>query len=185
MSNRGDLQSTGDDTIVVGRVIRPHGVRGEVVVEVLSDNPERFRPGSRLRIAFEDGRDDSLVIVERSRPHRDRLLVVFSAVGDRDQAEALRAGWLGVGRDEVAEDDGIVYHFQLLGCVCFDLNLGELGTVVDLIEDGGGLLLVVERGRQRLPVPFVQDFLQRLDVSAKRLDLELPEGLVELCAFES
>jgi 16S rRNA processing protein RimM len=81
-------------------------------------------------------------------------------------------------------EPGTYYYFELLGCRCNDGGQ-DLGEVVDLVEDGGGLLLIVAHGDQRIPVPFVERFLRGVDVVGKRIDLELPPGLLETCASRS
>jgi len=167
-------------------VLRPHGVRGEVVVESRTDNPERFAPGARLLA----GPDDELEVAE-SRPHRGALLVRFTGIDDRDAAETLRGRDLAVPEETVPEaPEGTYYHYQLLGCRVRDAAAGELGEVVDVAEDGGGLILVVEGeapggGRRRVPVPFVAALLRRVDVGRREIEVELPEGLVEACASRS
>ena len=167
-------------------MLRPHGVRGEVVVESRTDNPERFAPGARLLA----GPDDELEVAE-SRPHRGALLVRFTGIDDRDAAETLRGRDLAVPEETVPEaPEGTYYHYQLLGCRVRDAAAGELGEVVDVAEDGGGLILVVEGeapggGRRRVPVPFVAALLRRVDVGRREIEVELPEGLVEACASRS
>jgi len=167
-------------------VLRPHGVRGEVVVESRTDNPERFAPGARLLA----GPDDELEVAE-SRPHRGALLVRFTGIDARDAAETLRGRDLAVPEETVPEaPEGTYYHYQLLGCRVRDAAAGELGEVVDVAEDGGGLILVVEGeapggGRRRVPVPFVAALLRRVDVGRREIEVELPEGLVEACASRS
>ena len=188
----------GDDggRVLVGRIVRPHGVRGELVVEVLSDRPERLAPGSELVVTGADpdapapaagGEPAPAALrVAASRPHRGRALVEFEGIGDRAAAERLRGLGLAVERAAVPPPPGgSWYHFQLLGCRCRDRAAGDLGAVVDLVEDGGGLLLVVDDGRRRLPVPFVNEFLRRVDPEAGVIEVELPPGLVETCASTS
>lgn len=184
MSSRSSTDQPGTDPtagelILVGRIRRPHGVHGAVVVESLSDNPQRFAAGSRL---WTDA--GGHLTVERAQEHRGALLVWFETVEDRDAAEALRGAELSVPESEVpAPEEGVWYQYQLVGCRCHDAAAGELGTVLEVLEDGGGLLLLVEddAGR-RLPVPFVAAFLRRVDVEARRIDLALPPGLIEACA---
>jgi len=167
------------DIVLVGRVLRPHGLAGEVVVEVSTDVEERFDPGSTLRL----GPSGRRVEVEHSRPFGDRLLVRFAGMADRDAAEALRGLDLTVDRAEVpSAPAGTFYHFELLDCACYDATLGELGQVRALHEDGGGLLLEVVSGERRLLVPFVDPFVVRIDVEGRRIDLDLPPGLVDVCA---
>lgn len=179
-SARNDLP----ETVTVGRVLRPHGVRGEVSVEVLSDVPDRFEPGSVL-LAAREGEAPNRLKVAAGRPHKGGVVVRFEGFDDRDRAEELRGMWLEVPRSEVPEPPpGTYYHWQLLGCRC---RAGEedLGTVVELLEDGGGLLLVCEAEGRRVPVPFVERFLREVDVEAGRIELDLPPGLLEACASRS
>jgi len=172
----------------VGRVLRPHGLRGEVVIQLLSDVPGRLDPGSSLLVADEEGRParrptlPARLEVESSRPHKGGVLVRFAAVVGREGADALRDVHLAVERSSVPPAPaGTYYHYELCGCRCFEGDR-ELGTVVELAEDGGGLLLIVEREGQRLPVPFVARFLKEVDVDKGEIRLELPPGLVETCA---
>lgn len=179
-------------TVAVGRVLRPHGVRGEVVVEVASDNPERFVKGAELLLmapgqAGEASPESARrrLTIDTVRPHRGVLLVGFAGIEDRDAADAVR-GELAVPAGEVPEaPEGTWYHFQLLGCRVIDRAAGDLGEVVDLLEDGGGLLLVVAGEGRRVPVPFVERFLVGVDVAARRIEVALPEGLIEACASTS
>ena len=76
-------------------------------------------------------------------------------------------------------------HREQYGCRCRDAAAGDLGEVVDLVEDGGGLLLVVDDGQRRVPVPFVRAFLRRVDPEGREIELELPPGLLEACASRS
>lgn len=182
-TRRADLP----ERVAVGRVLRPHGVRGEVVVEVLSDVPDRLAPGSRMTASWHgrSPRPPRPVTVETHRPHKSGALVRFTGVEDRDRAEELREAWLEVDRSEVPEaPEGTYYWYELLGCRCWS-DGEELGEVTDLLEDGGGLLLVVSDGERQVPIPFVQSFLKDVDVERGRIELDLPPGLLETCASRS
>jgi 16S rRNA processing protein RimM len=172
------------ETVSVGRVLRPHGVRGEVVVEALSDVPERFEKGSRLMASRGGGAPFPLVVAV-GRVHKNGAVVRFEGVEDRDQAEELRGLDLEVSRSEVpAAPEGTYYQYELLGCLC--RNDGEeIGRVVEVLEDGGGLLLIVEGEGRRVPVPFVKAFLREVDVASGLIDVSLPPGLLETCASRS
>jgi 16S rRNA processing protein RimM len=184
-SSRTEGRAGLPERVTVGRVLRPHGVRGEMVVAVLSDVPGRFAPGNKLLMAREEGGPAEPVMVESERPHKTGAVLRLAGVEDRDRVEELRGAWLEVERSEVPPaPPGTYYHFELLGCRCFDGGQ-ELGEVVDLAEDGGGLLLIVADGERRVPVPFVARFLREVDVAAGRIDLDLPPGLVEVCASRS
>jgi 16S rRNA processing protein RimM len=168
-------------------------VRGELVVELLTDVPDRLAPGSALLLADAEGAPRPVpgfpheIEVADSRPHRSGALVRFAEIEERDRAELLRGSWLAVPRSRVpAPPAGTYRHYELLGCRCRDGGR-DLGTVVDLVEDGGGLLLIVEMpaaledARRRMPVPFVQSFIRGIDVAEGTIDLALPPGLLETC----
>lgn len=179
MSSRSSTEVEGGERILVGRVRRPHGVKGAVMVESLTDRPQRFAVGSRLLAGAGSG---ERLTVESSQPHRGALLVRFEGVADRDAAEALRGTELAVLEREVPEPpEDTWYHFQLVGCRCRDAAAGDLGEVVDVVDDGGGQILLVDDGERRLPVPFVKAFVRRIDVAAREIEVELPPGLVEIC----
>ena len=187
MSSKSSRTERADlpERVTVGRILRPHGVRGELVVAALTDVPGRFAPGNTLLMTREEGGPAEPVVVEMERPHKTGVVVRFAGVEDRDQAEELRGRWLEVERSQVPPaPPGTYYHYELLGCRCFDGGR-ELGEVVDLAEDGGGLLLIVADGERRVPIPFVASFLREVDVAAGRIELELPPGLVEACASRS
>jgi 16S rRNA processing protein RimM len=181
--------ATAGDRVEVGRVLGPHGVRGEVAVESFSDVEDRFSPGAELLTAA--GRPGlERLTIDSVRPHRGALLIRFAGVADRDAADALRGAVLEVPREAVpAPPEGTWYHFQLEGCRCRDARLGDLGEVVAVIEDGGGVILVVEGavegGGRRLLVPFVRAFVREVDPEDGRIELDLPEGLIEACASKS
>jgi 16S rRNA processing protein RimM len=188
------------ETVAVGRVLGPHGLRGEVVVEVLTDAPRRFDPGSSL-LLVRDGEPPLPLVVAARRAHgaaagkqggagggrarRATALLRFAGVGDREGAAALRGGWLEIERSLVPPAPaGTYYRFELLGCRCSDGG-EDLGEVVEVVEDGGGLLLIVADGRREVPVPFVARFLRAVDVEHGRIELDLPPGLIEACASRS
>lgn len=174
------------DRINVGLVVRPHGIRGEAVVECWSERPERFAPGALLGAVAPDGSRCTLRVVEACE-HRGGLRVRFEGVHDRDGAEALRGYRLDVDRASVPPPpQGAYYVFELVGCRCRDQRFGDIGEVVDLTQQGGGSLIEVRReDGSRLLLPFVEDFLVGVDRAARIIDWRLPEGLIETCASKS
>jgi 16S rRNA processing protein RimM len=171
--------------VVVGRLLRPHGVRGELVVEPLSDLSSRFDSGRRLRCRGRGAARELTVV--RSRPAAHGLLVTFAEIANRDDAEALRGAELAVDRADVPPPPaGELYYYELVGALCVDAREGELGRVVDLEEGPSGLLLLVENeAGRRLPLPFVAAFVAGVDRAARRIDWRLPEGLIAACASRS
>lgn len=182
------------EAVLVGTILRPHGIKGEVTVALWSDYDRRFTPGVELRAAAPAppagrpaaARRELLLRVERATPHKGGLRVAFGGIADREAAEGLRGLELWVPLSEVPQPPpGAFYVFELIGCRCVDERDGDIGTVVDIQEDGGGTLLEVEKDGRRVALPFVEAFLVQVDRSVRRIDLRLPEGLLATCAYRS
>lgn len=174
---------TADDAHrLVGVVVRAHGLRGELVVEVRTDSPrERFAPGAVLT-ARHSGAADGTLTVEAARAHSGRLLVRFVEVADRDAAEALRGTRLLVDAAALPPPgDPDEFHVHQLEGLRAELPDGTAaGTVREVVHGPGGELLVL--ARPDLPdalVPFVRAIVPTVDLDAGRLVLDPPEGLLD------
>jgi len=174
--------------LVVGRVARPHGIRGEVTVEVHTDDPElRFAPGSVL--ATEPAARGPLT-VSASRWHSGRLLVTFTGYADRDQAEDLRGTLLVIDSAEVAPaaDPEEFHDYQLIGLDVLTCAGEPVGVVTDVLHQGQDLLVIrppdggAAREQGEVLVPFVAAIVPEVDVAAGRLVIDPPPGLLELGA---
>lgn len=167
--------------LIVGRIIRPHGVRGEVAVEVRTDSPsERFAAGSVLQT---DPAAAGPLRVEQVRPHQGRLLITFEGIYDRDVADGLRGTLLCVDSADVPEptDPDEFHDYQLIGLRAETPDGEHLGDVVRVDHAPASDLLVLRLhdGRTAL-VPFVRAIVPEVDVPGGRLVVTAPEGLLEL-----
>jgi 16S rRNA processing protein RimM len=176
----------GPDEVVVARVGRPHGVRGEVSVELRTDEPaRRFADGVVLDVRRSGPRptsgDPARLTVTSSRTHQDRLLVTFAEVGDRDAAERLRGALLVTDvRGETPEDPEEFYDHQLVGLAVVTAEGTPSGTVVEVVHTGAQDLLVVRRpGREDALVPFVTALVPEVDLPAGRVVVADRPGLLE------
>jgi 16S rRNA processing protein RimM len=167
--------------LVVGRVGRPHGLLGEVSVEVRTDDPDtRFAAGTVL---VTDPAERGPLTVETSHWHSGRLLVAFAGVSDREGAEALRDTLLVVDSAELPAlaDPDEFYDHQIVGLRAV-LPTGEmLGTVHEVVHAPAGDLLAIRRpDRAEALVPFVAEMVPTVDLAAGRVVVDPPEGLLEL-----
>jgi 16S rRNA processing protein RimM len=163
--------------VVVGRVLRPHGVRGEAAVEARTDRPQqRFTPGQVLASA--DGRR---LTVLTSRPHANRWLLRFDGVDDRDDVDALRGVDLLVDVvDETEPDDDVFADVVLVGLAARSSSGDELGQVAAVEHLPMHDLLVVRTPDGRdVRVPFVSAIVPEVDVSAGWLLVDPPAGLLD------
>ena len=172
--------------LVVGRVVKAHGIRGEVVVEVRTDSPEeRFAPGSRFVGRTGRGQmvSDREVTVEAARSHSGRLLVRLEGIGDRDAADAARGMLLVVDSDSLPDtDDPDEFHdHQLVGLRVLDTAGTRLGEVTEIMHTPAGELLAIRlaSGTDAL-VPFVKEMVPEVDLRAGTCVIDPPEGLLDL-----
>ncbi|MGH3308082.1 MAG: ribosome maturation factor RimM [Nocardioides sp.] len=170
--------------VVVGRVGRPHGIRGEVTIEVRTDQPgHRFADGAVLRAEPPRGSASPLraLSVAGSRWHRSTLLVRFDELPDRDTAEAAR-GILLFATVDVADspaDPDEFYAHQLVGLAAYDEQGTHLGEVSALVRGGAQDLLTVltPDGREAL-VPFVKALVPEVDLAGGKVVVADRPGLV-------
>jgi 16S rRNA processing protein RimM len=168
-------------TLVVGRIGRAHGIRGEVTVDVRTDDPEgRFAPGSVL---LTDPAGSGPLTVAAGRVHSGRLLVSFEGVADRTAAEALRGTYLlaEAGDDEMPADPDEFYDHQLVGLAVVTTDGTSIGEVTEMLHLPGQDVVAVRRdvGREVL-VPFVAEIVPEVDLAGRRIVVDLPEGLLDL-----
>ncbi|BBZ23650.1 ribosome maturation factor RimM [Mycolicibacter hiberniae] len=169
--------------LTVGRVVKAHGISGELVVEVRTDDPElRFAPGATLH-ARKSGAPQRDYVVEAARPHGARMLLRLVGVGDRDGADALRGSLFVVDTAElppITEPDTF-YDHQLEGLAVRDTAGEPVGTVTEVLHTAAGELLAIKRtdGRELL-VPFVAAFVPTVSLAEQTLVIDPPEGLLDL-----
>jgi 16S rRNA processing protein RimM len=164
------------DLVAIGRVVKPQGRKGEVLVEPLSDRPDRF---PALRAAYVPGPDGGsrAVAVEHVWPHKNRFVLKLRGVDSIDEAEGYRGLDLRIGEEELAAlPPGSYYHHQLKGLRVEDEKGHSLGVAADLMETGAGSPVLVVRGPGgELLVPLAEDFVRRVDLPGGRMVVAVPE----------
>ncbi|MFN2495691.1 MAG: ribosome maturation factor RimM [Pseudonocardiaceae bacterium] len=161
---------------MVGRVGRPHGLRGEVTVQVRTDSPEqRFRPGAQFGVGA--GRT---LTVDTVRPHAGSLLVRFAGVSDRPAAQALRGTFLTLDVAELPDldDPDEFYDHQLEGLAAVGADGTVLGTVREVVHAPASDLLVLQTDHGEALVPFVRAIVPEVDLAGGRVVLDPPAGLL-------
>jgi 16S rRNA processing protein RimM len=172
--------------ITLARILRPRGLRGEVVAQILTDFPERLPELPEVWLS--DGRDGA---PRRIRVHRCWLstgsrgqaaVFHFAGVNTVEAAEPLRGLEVQVPIEQRAKlADGNYFVGDLVGCEVWEPGAAEaMGTVRDVEFPGGVPLLAVATGEGEVLVPLAAEFCTRIDVNAKRIDVSLPEGLRDL-----
>lgn len=153
----------------VGYVRRAVGLRGEVAVEPLTDQPERLRAGLGVRIGSDAYEIDGV------RPTARGLTVKLAGVDDRERAEQLRGAYLEVdGGDVAALPAGRYYHWQLVGLEVFSPTGAKIGDLVDVLAYPANDVYVVRDGTQETLVPAVKDIVRDIDIAAGRIVVDMP-----------
>jgi 16S rRNA processing protein RimM len=173
--------------ITIARVAKVQGRVGEVAAELHTDFPERFEQ-RRTLYAWTAGSDQRRELhLEDFWPHKGGIVFKFEGVDSIEEAEKLLGSEIQIPATERAKlDEGAVYVSELLGCLVVEVGGVErnIGTVVD-VNFGAGtapLLIVNSESGQEFMIPFVESFTKKLDLKAKRIEMQLPEGMLELDA---
>lgn len=165
------------DMVLIGRVIKPHGVRGEVVVDATTDDPEgRFAVGATL-LGVQAGREEQLT-VKTARPHQGRLLVRFEEIPGRNEAERHRG--MNFYAEPVFEDEDF-YDFELVGLRVVH-NGTDIGEVTSIVRAPAHRLLEVtlDSGGREVLIPLVEEIVPEVDLENSTVTITPPEGLLEL-----
>ena len=166
--------------LVVGAVRRPHGLRGEVVVEVRTAFPERFADG--VLLLWRKAGVERPLVVRSARPAAVGMLMRFEGTDDVDAARALQGGELCVPESEAhPAPEGFFYAHEVRGFACEDASGRHLGTAAGLEATPAGPMLTVDTGggREAL-VPWTRPIVVRVERERRRIVLDPPEGLLEL-----
>lgn len=175
-STESAVTGAASESVKVGYVRRAHGIKGAVVVRPLSDDPDRFLPGQELGT----DRADLRLTVVSAQPHKDGLLVGFSGVADRSAAEDLQGVSLLVASGERRQlEPGEYWPEQLVGLQVLDPGGATLGTVSAVIEGAAQDRLEVAGADATFEVPFVAALVTEIDITAGRLVVDPPPGLIE------
>jgi len=170
----------------VARIGRPHGVQGELTVEVRTDDPDdRFAPGAEL---VTEPAERGPITITRSFVHGGRWVLALRGVEDRAAAEALRDTLLLIDADQLPPitDADEFYDHQLVGLQARLADGASLGVVADVVHGPAGDLLAIDRdpvhhdqGKELL-IPFLRDMVPTVDVAAGYVEVRPPDGLLEL-----
>ena len=171
--------------ITIARIVKAQGRRGEVVAEILTDFPERFAAREHLVLSSEAKPVRREVTLEASWLHKGRVVMKFRGVDSIEEAQSLAGCEVQIAKSErVKLEAGSFYVGDLVDCVVWDHaseTPREIGKI-ESVEHGAGdaSLLNVRRGAEEIQIPFVEEYIVSTDINSRRIDLRLPEGLLEI-----
>lgn len=169
------------DRIALGIIRKSHGVRGEASVEAWSDSPDRFtdlRAVTLVSPAEDQTREAS---IESVRIHAGRALVKFAGIESPEDVQKLQNWTIEIPEADARKLDADEYFLHdLVGLTLIDPEGRNRGSVVEVEETAGGLLLVVDGPRGRFDVPFAAEICTKVDLATKTIDVLLPVGIEDL-----
>lgn len=174
---RGSVDNSAEPRfLAVGRITRPHGVNGEVRVELLTDVPERFE---WLDSIYLGEADPQPVSIESVRYHQGAVLLKLAGYPTRTEAESLRGTLLQVPEAEaIPLDEDEYFLYQLVGLEVFSEEGAPIGRLSEVLETGANNVFVVDGPRGQHLIPDIPDVVRELDLEAGRLVIHLLPGLI-------
>lgn len=180
--------------ITIARLVKVQGRMGEVAAELYTDFPERFEQRRTLYAWTPGSRERRELHLQEYWPHKGGMVFKFEGVESIEEAEKLLRSEIQIPAEDRAElEPGACYVSELLGCLVVEVSRAEqgveqvgrdIGTVVD-VNFGAGtapLLIVNNESGKEFMIPFVESFTKKLDLKGKRIEMQLPEGMLELDA---
>lgn len=166
------------ELVAIAKIIKPRGLKGEVVAEILTDFPGRFENTGDVTGVMPDGMRRELKI-EDHWFQNDRLVLKFAGHDSVDQVEALRGAEICVAEHEaVVLEAGEFYDWQLVGCKVETADGVNIGSVRELMRTGGTEILVVDGDKEYL-IPFAETICLDVDIENKLIRIDPPDGLLE------
>ena len=165
--------------ITIGRVLKTHGVRGEVRIEPLTDHPERFRKLKRVFLVSSGGKKKECQVLAM-RDLGGSLLLLLSGHESPEKARELN-GWLVQIPEEEAVPlpEGQYYWFELIGMEVESESGEKLGRITDIFPTGSNDIYVMKSGRREVYLPAIKDVIKQVDRKARRMVIHVMEGLLD------
>lgn len=168
-----------EELVAIAKIVKPRGLRGEVLADLLTDFPERFEGLEKVVAVSADGTRADLKI-EDFWFQKDRIVLRFDEFDSVEKAQALRDVEICIPETDAAElDEGEFFDWQLEGCAVETLEGETIGTVRELMRTGGTEILVVENEGREYLIPFAESICTEVDIEGKKIRVDPPEGLLE------
>jgi 16S rRNA processing protein RimM len=173
----GSPTAGGPAYLAAGKVRRPHGVHGEMVVEIYTDFPERLQPGKTVYI----GAEHTCMTVASQRSHNEGLLLGFEGITTPEQASRYRNQVLSISASDAQElPDGVYFFHELLGLNVTDESDRALGTLTEIIKTGANdVYVVTDAAGVELLLPAIPEVVLNVDLDEKTMKVHVLPGLMD------
>ena len=169
----------GETFVSIGRIVRPHGIRGEVKVTPLTDWPERIKEYGSLYMERGEG-GGKWVEIEKGRVQGNQVILKISRIDDKKVAESLRGAELKIQGDKIIPPpEGSYYIFDLIGLEVTTTEGKRIGSVVDILRMPAQDVYVVDANGREVLIPAVKAFIKRVDIQGGEIVIRVVEGLLD------
>ena len=167
------------DVVVIGRILRPHGIKGGIKVNLMTDWPERYRIGEPIYVSTED-RPGSWRVIKDMHLQNKRLILKFEGVDDCDSAEALRNHLLQVRADQRPQMNKDTYYVpDLIGCDVRTVEGKMVGTLKEILQNTPQDIYVIETDiGDDILIPAVKEFVKDINIGQGLITIDPIEGLI-------
>ncbi len=166
--------------LTIGKIARPQGIRGEVIVNIETDFPSRFFESSDFLIRTKDGNSRTMK-AEKARMHKGRVVIKFQNIDTMNEAESLRNAEILIPvENRNTEDEDFFYHFELTGMTVSNVSGRIIGKVKEVLINPGNDILVVQGKEGEILIPFRKEICIEVNRETGQIVAELPEGLEEI-----
>ena len=163
--------------LAIGKVVRAHGVSGEISVKIMTEFPERFEITEHVYLG--DEFEATPYSLQSYRWHKDNVLLTLTGITNRTEAETLKGQLVQVPIEEAMSlPDGVYYHYQLVGLEVVTTAGERLGTLSDVMETGANDVYVVDNEGQEILLPAIAEVIKAIDMETGRMVVEVIEGLI-------
>ncbi|MBC2714425.1 MAG: 16S rRNA processing protein RimM [Desulfobacteraceae bacterium] len=167
-----------DDTLLIGKIVGVHGMKGYLKVYSFDESMDLFDPGRRIRFKSSSGAMNTFTVKD-VQAYKNFLRVAFEEISDRTAAEALIGSEMLLKRSELPEpEEGSWYWCDLIGLAVYGIDGTYLGCVENLFETGSNDVLVVKRGEEEILIPVTASIVCDVDFKEQKINVDLPEGLL-------
>ena len=163
--------------LAIGKVVRAHGVKGEISVKVMTEFPERFEITRQVYLGNEF--EATPYQLNSYRWHKDNVLLTLVGITNRDEAEPLKGQLVQVPIEEAMPlPDGVYYHYQLVGLAVVTTTGDQLGVLSEVMETGAHDVYVVDNDGKEILLPAIADVVKSVDLETGQMTVEVIEGLI-------
>jgi 16S rRNA processing protein RimM len=167
-----------DDTLLIGKIVGVHGMKGYLKVYSFDESVDLFEPGGQIRLKSGSGTVNTFTVKD-VQSYKNILRIAFDGISDRTAAETLIGSELLLKRSEMPEpEEGRWYWCDLIGLSVHDIDGTYLGHVENLFETGSNDVLVVKHGDEEILIPVIPSIVCEVDFENQKINVDLPEGLI-------